>query len=245
VMTRHAILAGCLLATVAVAGEPKPDKVPTHIWVREDLFAGLLANDMERFARGEEKLADLLAANPKNYEALPWKMSAEMLRAVLAFESGNRAEFDQRYQKAVAGFEGMNKQAPNNVGILAIYGGTISTLSHRLPPDVAAAANRRSVELYLNLEQVQKDSFEKMPVHHRGEVLSGAAQGAARSGQEELARTYLAKIVETLPGTPYVAVARKVLENPELGKTARIACNSCHEPNRLADFTARLNAKAK
>lgn len=237
---RSAFLAGCLLATVAVAGEPKPDRVPTHVWVREDLFAGLLANDMERFARGEEKLADLLAANPKNYEAMPWKMSAEVFRAVRAYEAGNRAEFDQRYQKAIAGFEAMNKQAPNNVGILAIYGGTISTLSHRFPPDVREAANRRSAELYLNLEQAQMEGFDKMPVHHRGEVLAGVAQGAARSGQDELARKYLTKIVETLPGSPYVPVAKKVLDNPELGKTARIACNTCHEPNRLAEFTARL-----
>ncbi|HYI96651.1 MAG TPA: hypothetical protein VEX68_24130, partial [Bryobacteraceae bacterium] len=173
---------------------------------------------------------------PKSPGLRAWKTSAEYFRAIRAYEGGDTATFDRAYKEVVNTFEALLQQAPNHVGVLAIYGGSISALAHRLPPRLQASANKRCAELFLQLEEVQKAQFEKMPVHHRGEVLSGVAQGAARSGQEELARTYLTRIVATLDGTPYAAFARDMLQRPESMKTTKIACNTCHEPNRLANF---------
>lgn len=228
-----------LFALPVLAAERKPDNIPTDVWVREDLFAGYLVNDMERLARGEAKAADVLAANPNDVSAASWGLSAAFYRAILAYEAGGRAEFDGKYRKVIADFEKLHGDHPESVAVLAIYGGMISTLGHRLPTDLQPEANRRAAELFLKLEQVQKAFFDKMPVHHRGEVLSGVAQGAARSGQMELARKYLTRIVETLPGTPYAPLARRMLDDPALTRTMKVACNTCHEPNRLANYKPR------
>lgn len=231
--------ARALLLTLTVLtawGARKPDNVPPSIWVREDLFAGYLSGDMETFARGERKLDELLSDNPKSPGVRAWKSSTQYFRAIRAHEAGDSAAFDQGYKEALDTFEALMREAPKDVGVLAIYGGTISTLGHRLPARLHASANQRSAEVFLQLEELQKAQFEKMPAHHRGEVLAGVAQGAARSGQDELARTYLTRIVTTLDGTPYAAFARDMLRRPESMRTTKIACNSCHEPNRLANF---------
>lgn len=224
------------VVSLCVSGASKPDNVSASIWVREDLFAGYLHGDMETFARGERKVDELLASNSKSPGLRAWKSSAQYFRAIRAYEGGDTASFDRAYKEAVDTFESLVQQAPKDVGVLAIYGGSISTLSHRLPAQLRASANKRSTELFLQLEELQKAQFEKMPVHHRGEVLAGVAQGAARSGQDELARSYLTRIVATLEGTPYAAFARDMLQRPESMQTTKIACNTCHEPNRLANF---------
>jgi hypothetical protein len=227
-----------LLTFVALSawGARKPDNVSGSIWVREDLFAGYINGDMETFARGERKVDELLAEDPKSPGSRAWKSSAQYFRVIRSYEAGDTAAFDRVYQDVVAAFEALMRESPRNVGVLAIYGGTVSTLGHRLPARLQQAANKRSAEVFLQLEELQKAQFEKMPVHHRGEVLAGVAQGAARSGQDELARTYLTRIVATLDGTPYSAFARDMLQRPESMMTTKIACNSCHEPNRLANF---------
>jgi hypothetical protein len=222
------------LVAFAAASAPKPDNVSVAIWVREDLFAGYLDGNMREFERGERKLDELLAQRPNAVGVRAWKLSAEFFRAVLLYEAHDRAGADQRYHDVTKKSEDLLREAPNDPGVLAVYAGTIATLGHRLPPPLQAAANRRATELYLRLEDLQKAQFDKMPVHHRGEVLAGIAQSAARSGQDELARTYLMRITTTLQSTPYAAFAQTMLKEPSAMKTTRIACNSCHEPNRLA-----------
>jgi hypothetical protein len=229
------ILFLAFLATAAW-GARKPDNVPAGIWVREDLFAGYLSGDMTTFERGERKVDELLAERPNAAGLKAWKLSALFYRSIRSLEEGDRAEFDTRYKHVVDTFEALVKEAPKDVGVLAIYGGIVSTLGHRLPHEMQTAANRRATEVFLQLEELQKAQFDKMPVHHRGEVLAGVAQAAARSGQEQLARTYLTRIVETLDTTPYAAFARDMLKRPESMRTTKIACNTCHEPNRLDNY---------
>lgn len=226
-----------LLAFVAIAAwaARKPANVSPSIWVREDLFAGYLSNDMEKFARGERKVDQLLAENPNLPGVRAWKASTQFFRAIGSLEAGDRAAFDAQFKEVIDTFEKLTRESPKDVTVLAVYGGMISTLGHRLPAGEQTNANRRAAEVFLQLEQLQKAQFDKMPMHHRGEVLAGVAQGAARSGQDELARTYLTRIVATLDATPYAALARDMLKRPESMKTTKIACNSCHEPNRLAN----------
>jgi hypothetical protein len=222
------------ILTFAAAGAPKPESLPVSIWVREDLFAGYLDGNMQAFERGERKLDELLAQRPNAPGIRSWKLSAEFFRAVLLYEADDRRAFDSRYQHVTRSFEALRQETPTSVGLLAVYGGTIATLAHRLPVELQAAANTRATEMFLLLEQLQKAEFDKLPLHHRGEVLAGIAQSAARSAQDELARKYLTRIATTLPNTPYAAFAQTMLKDNNAMKTTRIACNSCHEPNRLA-----------
>ena len=126
--------ARALLFTVVAlcaSGASKPDNVPASIWVREDLFAGYLHGDMETFARGERKVDELLATNPKSPGLRAWKSSAQYFRAIRAYEGGDTASSDRAYKEVVDTFESLVQQAPKDVGVLAIYGGSISTLGHR------------------------------------------------------------------------------------------------------------------
>jgi hypothetical protein len=225
----------CLtVLTFSAVGAPKPDNLPVSIWVREDLFAGYLNGNMRAFQRGERKLDELLAQKPNAPGIRSWKLSAEFFRAVLLHEANDRQAFEERYQEVTSRFEDLRQQTPNSVGLLALYGGTIATLAHRLPVELQDAANRRATEMFLRLEELQQAEFDKLPLHHRGEVLAGIAQSAARSGQDDLARKYLTRIATTLPNTPYAAFAQMMLKDKNAMRTRRIACNSCHEPNRLA-----------
>src|SRR5690348_7936795 len=62
-------------------------RLNVHTLVREDIFAGLLSNDMERLARGEKTLELLLVERPDQRAAiLSWQGSAILFRAVRAHE---------------------------------------------------------------------------------------------------------------------------------------------------------------
>jgi hypothetical protein len=56
----------------------------------------------------------------------------------------------------------------------------------------------------------------------------------------EESRHYVDEILRVLPGTPYEARARKWKDNPELAARISLACQTCHDPGRLAARQASL-----
>jgi hypothetical protein len=81
----------CLFAVLAVplmhaAGDlVKPEGIGISTWVREDLFAGWIANDHVPFERGVQKLDRHLRDHPADPAALAWKylvISYGMLQAL-------------------------------------------------------------------------------------------------------------------------------------------------------------------
>jgi hypothetical protein len=72
---------GALLFVWGITGLAQSPTVSTfdprlsvHTIVREDIFAGFLANDLERLARGEKNLERLLAERPSaKAPLLAWK----------------------------------------------------------------------------------------------------------------------------------------------------------------------------
>ena len=64
----------------------------------------------------------------------------------------------------------------------------------------------------------------------RGELLSGLAMSAQRTGRTQEAAEYVDKIITLLPETAYQAAARQWKADP---KTV-LVCKSCHAPGRLA-----------
>ena len=70
-------------------------------------------------------------------------------------------------------------------------------------------------------------------MHLKGESLSGLAATAYRTGREAELKQALERILTGMPKTPYASVAKKWMEEPESRARVKIACISCHEPNRL------------
>ena len=238
-----------LLFVIAIAGakaqSPEPPlsdtRLTVHTLVREDLFAGFMANDMVRFTRGEKNVERLLEDRPdQRGNLLSWKGLALMHRAVLAHESGNNGEFLKRLEAARAAFAEAAKETSGNEGAAAITGGTYAVFADRLPEPHRATAWADAYANYALLWKQQGSVIDKLPVHHRGEVLGGLVQSAQRTGRTEEMAQHLDRMITMMQGTPYEATAQQWKANPASAATTRVTCKNCHNPGRLSPTLASL-----
>ena len=130
----------------AAAQSPEPplseSRLTVHTLLREDVFAGFMANDMDRFARAERNIEQLLQDRPdQRGNLLAWKGRATLHRAVLAHEAGKADEFQRHLQAARDAFAEAAQQTAGNEGVAAITGGSSSLFADRL----ARAAARGGV----------------------------------------------------------------------------------------------------
>lgn len=232
------------------AQSPEPPlgdtRLTVHTLVREDLFAGFLENDMTRFARGERNVEQLLADRPgQRGNLLAWRGSAAMYRAVLAHESGNAAEYRKHLDAARAAFAEAAQQTSGNDGVAAIAGGTYSIFADRLPEPHRATAWADAYANYSMLWKQQGGIIDKLPVHHRGEVLGGLVQSAQRTGRSEEMTQHLDRMLTSLQGTQYEATAQQWKANPASAATTKVTCKACHNPGRLAPQLAALQKQGR
>lgn len=246
VLQRQTILV-LAIAAAAFAQKPEPafdPRLAVHTLVREDLFAGFLANDMERFARAEKNLELLLAERPKaRAEILSLQAAAAVYRAVLAHEANRPQEFEQHYTRALSLFADAATASPGDPAVAAVAGGAYVFFADRLPEQHRAAAWSRAYDAFQGLWKMQSGVVEKLPVHLKGELLAGVAQSAHRTGRTGESAEYLEKILTLLPGTGYAAAAKKWKEDPAAVSNTALACHSCHESGRLAARRAALSAR--
>lgn len=233
-----------VLVTVAAAQSPKSPLSDTRLsvntLVREDIFAGLLEDNMERFTQGEKNIALLLEQRPGEKATLiAWSALTHLYRAVRADQANNKEEFQQHFQKSLDLFAEAKKLGPNNGGVHAITGGSYVVLADRLPKQYRAAAWSQAYDNYKELWKVQAAAVEQLPLHFRGELLAGLAQSAQRTGHAEETAQFLDKILAALPNTPYESVAKQWKAKPDAAANSAITCLSCHNPGRLS---ARLDA---
>jgi hypothetical protein len=216
-------------------------RLTVHTLVREDLFAGFMGNDMVRFARGERSVEQLLKDRPdQRGNLLAWQGLALMHRAMLAHDAGETDEFLARLQTARAAFAEAARQTSGNEGVAAITGGTYSVFADRLPEPHRTAAWADAYSAYSLLWQQQGPAIDKLPVHHRGEVLGGLIQSAQRTGRTDEMAQHLDRMLTSLQGTPYEAAAREWKANPASAATTRLTCKNCHNPGRLASQLTAL-----
>ena len=243
------LMSGLVVLLIAIAGakaqSPEPPlsdtRLTVHTLVREDIFAGFLANDMVRFARGERNIEQLLKDRPdQRGNLMAWRGSATMHRAVLAHEAGNSGEFLKQLEAARAAFAEAAKQPSGNDGAAAITGGTYAVLADRLPEPHRATAWAEAYSNYSILWKQQGAIIDKLPVHHRGEVLGGLAQSAQRTGRTEEMAQHLDRMITLLQGTPYEATAQQWKADPASAATTRVTCKNCHNPGRLSPTLASL-----
>jgi tetratricopeptide (TPR) repeat protein len=242
------ILSLLFLTVVVMAQSPDPPlgeaRLSIHTLLREDIFAGLLSNDMTRFERGERNIQLLLQQRPAaRSNVLAWQALASLYRAVLAYESNRSSEFQEKYQAAVNLFAQAQKLGPEDGGVAALVGGSYVTLTDRLPKENRAAGWSQAYDAYHVLWKQQEAMLDKLPVHIRGELLAGLAQSAQRTGRTEEAAKHVDRILEVMRDTPYEGVARQWKKNPNAAGSSSIACMTCHEPGRLAERLTVLNAK--
>lgn len=235
-----------IFVTGAVAQSPQPPlsetRLPVHTLVREDIFAGFLADDMERFERGEKSIEALLEKRPADKSnLLAWKGGATLYRAIRAHESNRPDEFQKYYEKALDLFAEAGKSGKDNPAVAAIVGGSYVVLGDRLPEKYRAASWLQAYDSYNLLWKQQGAMVDRLPVHLRGELLGGLAQSAQRTGRSQELDQHLDKILAVLRDTPYEPVAKQWKKNPEAAAKTSITCLTCHDAGRLAPRMAALN----
>jgi hypothetical protein len=217
-------------------------RLTVHTLVREDIFAGFLANDLDRLARAEKHLDLLLDKRPaEKQHALAWKAGATLYRAVVAHEANQEAEFKSKYEQARALFAQASAAGPADNGVAAVTGGSYVLFGDRLPAQYRKAAWNTAYDSFALLWKQQAPAVDRLPVHIRGELLGGLTQSAQRTGRQQEFTEYLDKILLYLRDTPYESVAKKWKENPAVAATENITCKTCHEPGRLTARLAGLN----
>ena len=243
---KRAILVIFLAALAAAAmaqsmGSSLTDaRLTVHTLVREDIFAGFLSDDMERFSRGEKNIDLLLEKRPnEKADLLAWKGGAALYRAVRAYENKNNDEFQKYYKQAYDFFAESKQVNPMSGGAIAVIGGSQLILGDRLPQEYRAAAWSQAYAGYQMLLKGQESMIERLPLHLKGELLGGLAQSAQRTGHAAEAAQYVDKIIALMPNTPYEKAARQWKASPQAAASTSITCLSCHDQGRLS---ARLSA---
>lgn len=234
-------LAIALLAATAFA---EHDKRLSVTWlVREDIFAGFLANDRARLENAERTLDELMKERPaESSDVVAWRGSILLTRAAWAHEAGKQAECRDYHKRAMAAFdEALAGKAGR--GMVPITGGSMVALADRLPEPLRTESWERGYTMYKAMEREQRKDFDKMPLHLTGEVISGLAQTSQRTGRAEEAAKYLGEMVTRLAGSPYERAAKRWLERPETMAKSSVACQTCHEPNKLEARKAALGIK--
>jgi hypothetical protein len=243
-MTPRTLVPLAVLVAVALAGlaaqEARPVNVPIHTWVREDLFSGFLNDDLTRFARGEQKVLEYLAETPPRPEASAWMVGIKLYHAGRAFRDGNTAEGDSLVREATELIDATQSKAPDNPGVQATLGGSVVTLANKLPDKHYEPLMQRARRSFAKLYEMQSRALPQLPLHIKGELLAGVAETEFRVGDRTRAIAALNQIVQEMPGTAYAKSAATWLAAPEsVPRDAKIVCQSCHEPGRLAAWQAR------
>ena len=178
-------------------------------------------------------------------EVLAWKGGAALYRSVLAHEKGNAAEFERHYANALARFKEAEaaQSSPGNIARHAITGGSLVIFADRLPEKYRTAAWTTAYDMFGQIWTAQAPYVTKLPVHARGELLSGLAVSSQRLGKAGESVEHLDRMMTMLQGTPYEAGARKWKENPEAATKVRITCMNCHDGGRLEATRAALDKK--
>jgi hypothetical protein len=240
-MTRP-LLAVCFalaITSTVPAQAPEPPlgeaRLTVHTLLREDVFAGFLQNDLARLSRAEKNIEQLLASRPAERSSiLAWQGGTELTRAAQANEATQPDQFGQHYRRAVELFAEARKLDPTNVGVFAINGGSMLMLADRLPQKERAASWEEAYAAYQQLWTMQGEAIDKLPLHHKGEVLTGLAQSTQRTGRDAELAPQLDRILALLPNTAYAKMAQQWKDNPASRAQSKLACQTCHGPGTLA-----------
>jgi hypothetical protein len=216
-------------------------RLTVHTLLREDLFAGFISDNMDRFTQGEKNLELLLAERPgERAELLAWKGGARLYRGVKALAAGRQDEYATEY-KASSDLFAEAKRTPHEPGgVEAIIAASYALFADKLSPQHRAAAWQDSYANYRELWKRQSAGLAGLPLHIKGELLAGMAVSAQRTGQKAETETYVDKIIELMPNSAYATRARQWKDNPASAAQSTLICQSCHEPGRLAARRAAL-----
>ena len=219
---------GLAIAVLGLAvAQDRIDQARFDFRVRTDFFAGFAGNE-QALARAMKICEEELAKNPNHAEALVWHGSGVFFQSGKLFQAGDPVKGGEFWQRGLKEMDDAVKIAPDNLGVRIPRGAVLLTAARSLPnPAMARPLVETGLGDFEHTLEIQKPFFDTLGAHPRGELLIGLADGYARLGKEEQAKTYFERIRAALPGTPYAASADKWLATKSL--TPREGgCLRCH-----------------
>ncbi|MGB7622533.1 MAG: hypothetical protein WBN92_09310 [Terriglobia bacterium] len=194
--------------------------------VRELFFSGY-AGDQASLDRGMKLCEDELAKNPKHSEAMVWHGAGLVFLSGQVFRKG---DFKQGLAMRGRGLKEMDDAVallPGSVEVL-IPRGAVLLSSSRYVRDLEAAKAmlKKGVDDYEKALEIQGPIFLQLPLHSRGELLFGLAEGWHRLGNPEKARSYFTRTAEDAAGSGRDKQAQEFLDKGTLPEDTN--CVGCH-----------------
>jgi tetratricopeptide (TPR) repeat protein len=221
-----------VLTLTLVAGTAARAQNPARfdMQVRNDFFAGF-AGDAASLARGMAACERALADNPKHAEALVWHGSGLYFQAGAAFQSGDNQAGMDLFARGVKEMDDAVALAPDNVGVLIPRGAVLLTGTRFMTAAMAKPLVEKALGDYEKTLALQSRSgvFTTLGDHPKGELLFGLAEGYARLGQTDKARTFFNQLVEVAPASGHAPQAKDYLATGELPKAQGLGCVGCHK----------------
>src|SRR5262245_14983906 len=196
--------------------------------VREDMFAGI-DGDTAAFERAMKLIADALAADPDNAEALVWRGDGRLFQSLLAFQRGASAEGMTLYAQALADMDRAVALTPRDISVRVPRGAALLPYGRGLRAFNRTEADRLTRIAISDFEFVVHASapwWDRLKEHGRGELLGALADGWLQLGDVDKARPYLERMSGELPGTAYDKNAASRRADP-MAKVP-LTCLGCH-----------------
>lgn len=194
--------------------------------VRNDFFAGLMG-DQGALDRAMAKTESVLASNPDHAEALVWHGAGLLRRSGLHFEKGDFRAGQDLWAKGISEMNRAVELEPDNVGVRIPRGATYLAVSRFVPPEMGKPLLETGLSDYEQTLEMQREEFDQLGEHPRGELLFGLAEGYARHGRQEQARAMFQRLKRELPGTEYARRAETWLSTGKLS-AEQLRCVGCH-----------------
>jgi tetratricopeptide (TPR) repeat protein len=213
--------AALLAASTALVAQVRFDKV-----VRNDFFAGF-AGDREALARGMKKCEEILAADPKQPEPMVWHGSGVFFESGVAARNKDFPKAMELYKRGLDEMAAAVTLAPENVAVLIPRGASLLAASQGMPGDSGKELLQTGLADYEKVYALQKDYFDKLNGHARGELLFGLAEGYTRLGDQATARQWFEKLAAVNdPENGHLKQAKAYLESNKLEGSK--TCAGCH-----------------
>jgi len=198
--------------------------------VRSYFFSGY-TGDAAALDKGMKICEELLAANPKNAEALVWHGTGMYFQGANAFQKGDAQAGGQLVQRGMKEMDEAISLAPNTLGVRIPRGAFLLTASRRVPdPAIARSMVERGVSDLEKAYELQHNQLDKLGTHPKGELLLGLADGYTRLGQPEKAQPLIERILAEMKGTRYEGSALLWNEKKSL-PAGQAGCLGCHVAN--------------
>lgn len=220
------LLCGFLSVSLLAARQAPAERFDNQ--VRADMFAGL-AGDRTAMDRAMKLCEETLAKDPENPEALVWHGSGSIFLGGQAMRAADYAKGGPLLAQGLREMDDAVAKAPDRIGVLIPRGATLLEYSQRDPrPAQAQAELEKGLDDYERVLVLQKPDWQNRPLHARGELLSGLAEGWFRAGDSDKARSYMNRIVRETAGSAYATRAQDFLNASAPPKQLDWHCIGCH-----------------